>query len=338
MKTNKLPKISVVIATYNSEKTIDKCLRSIRNQDYPQEKVEIILTDGGSMDKTLSIAKKYNVKIIKVPASLQNAEFNKGQGVTESKGDFILMVDHDNILPHDKWLKKMLYPLIENKDIVGSETLRYHYDPKASFLDRYFALFGAGDPLAFYLGKADRLSYIYDEYNLAGDLKEFKEYYIVKFNKNRIPTLGANGFLIRSDILKKNADIRPNHFFHIDVNVDLIKKGYDKYAFIKDDIIHLTGYKSILSFLYRRKLFMEQFHFITKEERRYSVFEPRDRFKLIVFILYATTVIKPLYDSTRGFLKVKDIAWFFHPILSFVILVIYSYVVLKKLIIGNVKF
>ncbi len=338
MKINKLPKISVVIATYNSEKTIGKCLQSIRDQDYPQEEIEIILADGGSIDKTFSIVRKYNARIIKVPSSFQNAEFNKGLGVNESKGEYILMVDHDNILPHDKWLKKMLHPLIEDKDIVGSETLRYHYDPKASLLDRYFALFGAGDPLAFYLGKADRLSYIYNEYHLAGSIKDIGDYYIVKFNKNRIPTLGANGFLIRSDILKKNADIRPNHFFHIDVNVDLIKKGYDKYAFIKDDIIHLTGYKSILSFLYRRKLFMEQFHFITKEERRYSVFEPRDRLKLIVFILYATTVIKPLYDSTRGFLKVKDIAWFFHPILSFVILVIYSYVVLKKLIIGNVKF
>ena len=31
---------------------------------------------------------------------------------------------------------------------------------KSSLIDRYFGLFGAGDPLAFYLGKSDRLSYM----------------------------------------------------------------------------------------------------------------------------------------------------------------------------------
>ena len=82
------------------------------------------------------------------------------------------MIDHDNVLPHDLWFQNMVQPFLEHKDVIGVETLRYHYDPHASLLDRYFALFGAGDPLVWYLGKADRLSYIYDTYQESGIVKD----------------------------------------------------------------------------------------------------------------------------------------------------------------------
>lgn len=323
------PSISVIIATFNSENTIQQCLSSVREQNYPQNKIDIILADGASKDKTLSLVKKFNVKVIPVLPNVQNAEYNKGIGVKAARGELLLMIDHDNVLPHKDWLKKMIEPLKDYNDVVGVETLRYHYDPKASLLDRYFALFGAGDPLAFYLGKADRLSYLYDVYNLCGKATDKGKYYIVRFKPEKVPTLGANGFLIRRKIFVENAMVDPNHFFHIDVNVDIIRKGFNTYAFVKDDIIHLTGYKNISSFLYRRKLFMEQFHVKTHAARRYSVYQPKDLVMLLVFIIYAVTFIKPFYDAARGFVKIHDIAWFLHPILCFVLLCIYGYVIIS---------
>lgn len=334
----KFPSITVVIATFNSENTLEKCLKSVRSQNYPQEKIDIILSDGGSSDNTFKIAKDFNASIISVPPHLQNAEYNKGVAVRRAKGDLLLMIDHDNVLPHDEWITKMLEPLIADDEIVAVETLRYNYNPKASLLDRYFALFGAGDPLAFYLGKADRLSFIYDTYNLFGKSKDMGRYYVVRFKPDKIPTLGANGFLIRRKTLVNNAMVDENHFFHIDVNVDLIRKGFNKYAFIKDDIVHLTGYKNMSSFLYRRKLFMEQFHIKNHLSRRYSVYMSKDKLKLLVFILYALTFLKPVYDSVRGYIKIHDLAWFLHPILSFTLFSIYFYVILKtKLILYGKK-
>src|SRR3990167_2050928 len=292
---SRFPSITVIIATYNSEKTIKDCLKSVRSQDYPQVKIDILLGDGASTDNTLRIARKFNVNIVPVPPELQNAEYNKGIAVRKATGELLLMIDHDNVLPHDSWLINMVRPLLVEKDVVGVETLRYKYNPKGYLLDRYFALFG-GDPFSFYLGKLDRLSYLYTEYNLLGSATDKGSYYIVNFKPNKIPTLGANGFLIRKNILMKHALVDKNHFFHIDVNVDLIKKGFKTYAFIKDDIIHLTGYKNISSFLYRRKLFMEQFHFQTKARRRYSVFMKQDTLNLLKFILYAATFVKPTFD------------------------------------------
>ncbi len=328
---DKLPTVTVIIATYNSENTIDQCLTSIRNQEYPQEKIDIILADGGSKDSTLKKVKKYNVTFIHVPPDKQNAEYNKGVGVRYAKGEILLMIDHDNVLPHTKWLKKMVQPFLENKEIVGVETLRYHYDPKLSLLDRYFALFGAGDPLAFYFGKSDRLSFIYNKYNLYGKAKDVGDYYIVKFIPHKIPTLGANGFLIRRKELVENAQIDGDHFFHIDVNVDLIKKGFNTYAFVKEDIIHLTGYKNISNFLYRKGLYVKQFHIQTHAMRRYSlVFEDEDKWKLVKFIFYSVTIIKPTIDATRGYIKIQDSAWFLHPFLCLALVIIYGNVIIKN--------
>ncbi|OGH41323.1 MAG: hypothetical protein A3H79_03260 [Candidatus Levybacteria bacterium RIFCSPLOWO2_02_FULL_36_8b] len=327
---SRFPSITVIIATYNSEKTIKECLKSVRSQDYPQVKIDILLADGGSTDNTLRIARKFNVNIVPVPPELQNAEYNKGIAVRKATGELLLMIDHDNVLPHDSWLINMVRPLLVEKDVVGVETLRYKYNPKGYLLDRYFALFG-GDPFSFYLGKLDRLAYLYAEYNLLGSAIDRGSYYIVNFKPNKIPTLGANGFLIRKNILMKHALVDENHFFHIDVNVDLIKKGFNTYAFIKDDILHLTGYKNLSSFLYRRKLFMEQYY--TKNmNRRYSVFMSSDKLRLLIFIIYSITFIKPTLDALRGYTKIRDFAWFLHPLLCFTLFSIYSFVVIKSFI------
>lgn len=322
----KYPSISVVIATFNAQKTIERCLKSIQIQDYPKDKIDIIIIDGSSRDKTVEIAKKFTKKIIIIESYKQNAEYNKAVGVSNAFGEMLLMLDHDNILPHRNWLSKIVEPLIRHKEVVGVETLRYHYDRHYSLLDRYFGLFGAGDPLAYYLGKADRLSFIYDTYNLFGEAKDYGNYYLVRFDKDHIPTLGANGFLIRRNLLVKYAKTAPSDFFHIDVNVDLIRKGFNTYAFVKDSIIHLTNYGNVLNFLKRRKLFMEQYHFKAKHKRRYSVYEKKDFLALLKFIIYSATFIKPTIDAARGFIKIHDFAWFLHPFLSFTILVIYSYV------------
>ena len=52
------PLVSIMIATFNSEKVLPRTLEAIRAQTYPQDKLEILAIDGGSTDSTLEIAKK----------------------------------------------------------------------------------------------------------------------------------------------------------------------------------------------------------------------------------------------------------------------------------------
>ena len=108
----------------------------------------------------------------------------------------------------------------------------------------------------------------------------------------------------------------------MDVNVDLILKGYDTFAFVKDSILHLTGYGSVWDFLKRRMLFFSQYQrgldqTSDKPVRRYGILSRKGIVELLLSILICATVVIPLIDSIRGYRKIRDIAWFLHPFLAF---------------------
>ncbi|MGW8289309.1 MAG: glycosyltransferase, partial [Candidatus Bathyarchaeia archaeon] len=59
-----LPGVSIIVPTLNSGSTIDECLSSVLELDYPKELLEVIAIDGGSTDDTTEVAKKYPVNVI----------------------------------------------------------------------------------------------------------------------------------------------------------------------------------------------------------------------------------------------------------------------------------
>jgi len=323
MKT--LPSISIVIQTYNSEKTLNECLTSIIIQDYPKDKIEIIVVDGGSKDKTLEIANHFGVKIVNEKTRKPEAATAIGYNV--AKNELIVNIPSDNILPHKNWLKVMVKPFLENNDIIATQPLRYTYNKNDTILNRYFALFGVNDPIPYYFNKRDRLSWIEDSWNLLGKAEDKEDYYLVRFESDKIPTLGANGYMVKREIIQKvTKDIYK--FFHIDANLDLIKMGYNLYGIVKTDIFHKTG-ENIISYFKRR---IRYFNIYQKDKsvRRYHVYDPKiDKIKLLKFIFFTITLIKPIYDALRGFSKIQDIAWFLHPIICLGILFIYGYATIR---------
>ena len=89
------PLVSINIATYNSEKTLEKCLNSVNKQTYPN--IEIIIMDSYSKDKTLDIAKSYEARIVFAP-TLATA---RKAGSDASFGEYIFILDSDQILESD---------------------------------------------------------------------------------------------------------------------------------------------------------------------------------------------------------------------------------------------
>ena len=57
MANVEVPKVSFIIPTLNAAGILGNCLASIRNQDYPKERYEILVVDGGSKDGTQDIAR-----------------------------------------------------------------------------------------------------------------------------------------------------------------------------------------------------------------------------------------------------------------------------------------
>ena len=84
------PLVSVVVPTFNSERFLERCLRSVREQTYPN--VEVIVVDNYSRDKTREIAKKYADRVVLCRAGRSKA---KNVGVNLAKGDYVLFIDSD---------------------------------------------------------------------------------------------------------------------------------------------------------------------------------------------------------------------------------------------------
>ena len=332
----KWPELSIIITTYNSERTLPRLLQSIIIQDYPKDKIEILVVDGNSTDKTLEILKESNINIKMISTKYpRDPEASKGSGLEKAKNEIVCLLDSDNILPHKEWLKKMITPFMENPDIVGTATLRFTYLKKDNYLNRYFALLGSADPVGLYLGKADKLSYITNKWSLYGNvLENKKDYFIIQYEPDHFPTLGSNGFCARRNLIMK-AQSDPEHFFHIDVPLDLAYMGYRKYGVVRDAIIHDTAAQpSIIKYVIKRANYMRLHYQKRAKDRRYKVFDPgrtQDVYRIILFIIFSLTFIQPLYISIKGYLKKPDPAWFIHPFFCFSILVSYVYAVLYRL-------
>ena len=103
--------ISVIVAVYNAESSLEKCLESLLSQTYSA--VEIILINDCSADRSMDICKKYSNEYDSI--LLINNEYNMGvsetrnKGINVSTGDYICFVDSDDWVEKDYLEKLILY-------------------------------------------------------------------------------------------------------------------------------------------------------------------------------------------------------------------------------------
>lgn len=89
--------VSVIVPIRNEEKHIDKCIKSILNQDYPLENVEVIFVDGLSQDRTKDIINKYAkqcngiIKLFDNPH--KTVPYAMNIGINNSVGKYIVRLD-----------------------------------------------------------------------------------------------------------------------------------------------------------------------------------------------------------------------------------------------------
>ena len=98
------PLITVVTPCYNAEKYIGKTIESVINQTYTNW--EMLIIDDSSNDNSASIIKGYEkadtrIRYIKTPKPSGSPAYPRTVGIDESKGDYIAILDSDDLwLPH----------------------------------------------------------------------------------------------------------------------------------------------------------------------------------------------------------------------------------------------
>ena len=117
--------ISLVIPTYNEEKTIERIVTTLKEEFVTNYKLldEIVVVDSGSKDNTLEIAKKAGAcvylasKILKRKGDFRGKGENLWKALYVTKGDIICWVDADIKNMHPRFVYGLVGPLLANKNI-----------------------------------------------------------------------------------------------------------------------------------------------------------------------------------------------------------------------------
>jgi len=319
---DKFLKFSFSLPVYNEEKRIKSCLDSILMQDYPVEKKEVLLIDGGSTDKTIEIASRYEfVKIFPNPKKL--ADFGAKISAKEATGELFVIFAADNELLGYDWLKAVNKVFLYDKEISTLWCpMKASMDDSA--LNRYYELI-QNDPLSFFINK-----------NLQNYLKKSKverfngtDSYIFDVDKDKPLIWGANGLVYRTSSVR-DIILREGFLGDNDVFQELVESGDKRVAYLTNLFVyhhHLTGLRQWVSKWKRN--YLE--HFLGQRQTRNLgwVMDKHFKVKLFFWIFYSLIPIFSLIHALYYSIRQRNIYWLYHPLASFLQVLVYSYLTIS---------
>lgn len=326
---DELPRISFVIATYNSANFVEETIRSILKQDYPHDKIEIVFSDGGSTDSTLEIAKKYSIiRVVKNELMLGDPGY--AIGCEKAKGDLVVFVGHDNRLVQKNWIRMMIKPFME-ADVVGAFP---HLDNRKedSWLTKYVNRFT--DPFNHFLyGYANNPLTFHKIFKV---LQKGEGWVVYDFNLKNHPLLAYDqGFM-----LKKKGYIRDRKTWYCDILpvLDLIAAGKQIAYVPAASNYHETLNLGLKQFIKKHQwgidhnLSSDKVYGSSEEEyglkaRRKHISLKR-QIRAFMYPCYGITFILPCIRALYKYLKDGEKEWLYHPQIVFVS----SYIIWKQAI------
>jgi glycosyltransferase involved in cell wall biosynthesis len=328
---NNLPSISIVTVSYNPDPILFRqCLHAIAKQDYQKERIEHIVLDAGSSLSIIDMARKSRCKVFVRKDLVNKAEQRQYMGAKLSKNEILLFLETDNILPDPNWLRRMVEPF-EESSVFCTFSTHNCVHLATSLLARYCSLFGVSDPVLYYLGKSEKMSWHkMSGYDKGKIISDNKKYCITQFSKDTLPVLGDNGCMMKRSIFNKT-DMSQQEFVHLDLFSEFLGKGFDTCAAVYTCIFHDPG-KNLRS-LVKRRLHYSTIY--TKEhisKRKYQIYNPtswKDRINVIKFCIFTVTLIEPIVESIVGFIKKREPAWFLHIVVCWIFLINYVFFEIK---------
>jgi len=111
---SELPHVTIAIPTYNREKWLAETLAGLTTQDYPADRLEILIIDNNSPDHTRELVASFS-DASHAPKYLletqQGANFARNRALAEAQGEIIVYGD-DDILMHATWLRELMQPFV----------------------------------------------------------------------------------------------------------------------------------------------------------------------------------------------------------------------------------
>ena len=97
-------KLSIIVPAYKVEAYIEKCIRSLEDQDLPKDEYEIIVINDGSPDRCREIVEELQKEfsnIILINQENQGVSMARNNGIANAQGKYIMPIDPDDyVLPN----------------------------------------------------------------------------------------------------------------------------------------------------------------------------------------------------------------------------------------------
>lgn len=297
---------SFIIPAYNAGRHLERCLRSIRQQEYPQEKIEVVVLDGGSADSTREIARRYGCRVMDNKKRL--AEYGVQLGVLNASGELLVVFAADNELIGSDWVKKVA-ELFERDAGLCAVWGRLASGPGDAALNRYFALIQS-DPLNWFLNSNLRR---YEA--LAQRLPE--KAFEFKVEPARPLVWGANGLVYRAALVR-NIWQQEGYLGDNDAFQYMVEQGNGKVVYFERPFVYHHHVARLGDWIGKwRRNFLH--HLLEKRQTRNMnwAFTPGFGGKAALWFFYSLIPVFSFCHSAYLACRERNRYWFYHPVVSF---------------------
>ena len=329
---NDLPVVSLMIATFNSYKILQKTLAAIEGQTYPKEKLEIIIVDGGSTDQTLELAKAYGCVIYNNPKTEPvNAKLI---GFNKAKGKYLITIDHDEVIENPDSILNKVNAAEKHPECKAVLCSGYKRPKDYPGLNQYISEFG--DPFSLFIYNFSKdyqfLHKVLRKYYTVTE--ETQNYIIVSFaNMKKAPIfeLCCLGTMINKEYFKDFPHVQEDGAALVHLFYEMLEKGDKSIILMKNDPLTHYSVDSLKAYLPKLKWrICNNVHFAEKGEMGFSgrtKYQKGVALKKYLFIPYALTLIIPFVQGVGMAVSRRNSVYLLHPILSFYVAVqiLYQY-------------
>jgi glycosyltransferase involved in cell wall biosynthesis len=219
-----MPKVSIIVPVYNTQRYLHECIKSLINQTYKD--IEIILVDDGSTDKSGSICDGYakqdkRVKIFHISnCGLAHA---RNIGIDNVTGEYILFQDSDDYIELNM-IKEMVNEAHKNNsDLIICGYRKFFEKPEKVIIEKCYNKIN-------YLNRKDFLNDFYKYFPISSNTAWGKLYNTKTIKENEIKFI--KGLSLIEDLM-----FNSKYYSKID-RIIVLNNVYCNYRQVKDSLAH----------------------------------------------------------------------------------------------------